>query len=777
MRLTDDQILEIIESYKRNSGNYTHVAFETGRSYNIVHRYIKLWQSGKLPIENAPPVVSPILHVATATIPMQPTDTIAMAELRRELATARRDRDELLKEREEMRRLNQFFDFVKGASAEVPSWINKSPRHGGKSAIPIAMLSDLHLDEVVKPEQVNFVNAFNREIAEARLKNFFNHTVELANDYIQGLKYEGIVIPLGGDIFSGIIHEELIETNAATIFESLLYWAEPMASGIRHLRDAFGRVFLPCVVGNHGRRQRKPHAKHRAQDNFDYFFYHLLQKLLSKEKGISWAISESADQPFTILTTRYLLTHGDQFKGGSGIAGLLSPLMLGDARKRQRETSVARPYDYLVMGHWHQLSFVRNIIVNGCFPAGQKVTTSNGSRDIIKVQKGDFVMSKDGSQQEVTHKFERKSNRLIGLKVYGLPDILEATPNHLIWASKASSGAAKVTPVRRKHISDLHGPAQWIPIDFLSPGDYVHVPFPKGENRPIDAETAWAYGLYIAEGNALLDAGASKRHHRINLTMHIREEAILQRWAKWFESVYNRTPRITLREKKSTSDLVVSVPRELSIQFREMFGHTSKHKHLPQGALFWANDLKCAILDGWITGDGHRAKQKDCRDTVSASTISEQLAWQMFYLAKASGFYPSINRLKAGGPRLNDTFSVHLNVGQHSIDIDGERFYQVSERFERHGDFDVYDLEVSGEHTYTVNGVGVHNSLKGMDEYAFISNFGFEPPQQAFWITDAKHKVTITAPIHVVSEDEQYTAITGEKAIAGMGENNAKTKK
>lgn len=365
MRLTDDQILEIIESFKRNAGNFTHTALETGRAYNVIHRYIKLWQSGKLPVKNAPPVVSPILHVATATIPMQPTDTIAIAELRRELASARRDRDELLKEREEMRRLNQFFDFVKGASAEIPPWLNKTPRSGGKSAIPIAMLSDLHLDEVVKPEQVNFVNAYNREIAEARLKNFFNHVVELASNYIQGLKYEGIVLPLGGDIFSGIIHEELVETNAATIFESLLYWAEPMASGIRHLRDVFGRVFLPCVVGNHGRRQRKPHAKYRAQDNFDWFFYHLLQQFLKQEKGINWAISESADQPFSVYTTRYLLTHGDQFRGGSGISGMLAPLLIGDARKRQRETAVQRSYDYMVMGHWHQLAFVKGLIING----------------------------------------------------------------------------------------------------------------------------------------------------------------------------------------------------------------------------------------------------------------------------------------------------------------------------------------------------------------------------------------------------------------------------
>jgi len=370
MRLTDVQIRALIDSYLRNRGNLTHTSLETGHCWNAVNRYIHLWQTGRLPMDNPPPVVSPITYVAAATAPSPihapaPGDSIALAEARRELAAARRDRDQLIKEREELQRLQQFFGFVREAQSTVPAWVTKAPSRGGKAAIPVAMLSDLHLDEVVKPEQVNFVNAYDRAIAEARLRLFFDHVVELANEYLQGLRYEGIVLPLGGDLFSGVIHEELVETNAATIFESLLYWAEPMASGIRHLRDTFGRVFLPVVVGNHGRRQRKPHAKHRAQDNFDYFFAHLLAKLLAGEKGITWAISEAADQPFTVLSTRYLLTHGDQFRGGSGIAGLLSPIMLGDARKRQRETSVARPYDYLVMGHWHQLSFFRNVIVNG----------------------------------------------------------------------------------------------------------------------------------------------------------------------------------------------------------------------------------------------------------------------------------------------------------------------------------------------------------------------------------------------------------------------------
>jgi hypothetical protein len=42
-----------------------------------------------------------------------------------------------------------------------------------------------------------------------------------------------------------------------------------------------------------------------------------------------------------------------------------SPLMLGDARKRKRSIAIDQPYDYLIMGHWHQYIMAKGIIVNG----------------------------------------------------------------------------------------------------------------------------------------------------------------------------------------------------------------------------------------------------------------------------------------------------------------------------------------------------------------------------------------------------------------------------
>ena len=262
-------------------------------------------------------------------------------------------------------RLHAFVDAIlQAGEPEPPRWTVKLPK-GGKEVTPTIFLSDQHFGEVVDPAKIEDLNEYNRAIAERRLKAFFENSVRLARDYIARSNYPGIVLAMGGDSFSGDIHEELARTNEGEIQDEILHWLEPMMAGIRLLADEFGRVFIPAVVGNHARGTKKPTNKMRVENNFDWLFVELLRRFLRDDRRISWHISRSADCDYRIYGTRYRLTHGDQFRGGSGIAGLLSPLMIGDARKRSRAQQAGRTYDYLMMGHWHQLAMFRNIIVNG----------------------------------------------------------------------------------------------------------------------------------------------------------------------------------------------------------------------------------------------------------------------------------------------------------------------------------------------------------------------------------------------------------------------------
>lgn len=248
-----------------------------------------------------------------------------------------------------------------------PSWLTPKRSRTDHVAIPCLLVTDIHWDEVVKPEQVDGINAYSRVIAEGRLRRAFDGAVRVSRDYLSNITYEGCQLFLGGDLLSGIIHEELRESNQATVVESILSVIEHIEAGINLLAATFERVHIAAVVGNHGRNTRKPRAKNRAQDNFDWLVYKLLEREYRGRAAITMQVADAADTHVPVYDTRYLLTHGDQFSGGSGISGALAPLLLGAHRKTRRQAAAGRPYDIMVMGHFHQSIFfpAKGIIVGG----------------------------------------------------------------------------------------------------------------------------------------------------------------------------------------------------------------------------------------------------------------------------------------------------------------------------------------------------------------------------------------------------------------------------
>ena len=245
-----------------------------------------------------------------------------------------------------------------------PKWLAlKKPKKS--SAIAVAMLSDTHWDEVVSPEEVDYVNKYDREIAEKRLYRFVDRTIALARDYVTGpVEVTGLTLFLGGDMVSGDIHEELTETNSGTMLETVVHWTGQLASAVTTLADHFGKVHIAGVVGNHGRRTRKSRSKKRVRDNFDWLIYQSVSTMLKDDKRITWQIPEAADTVVKVHDTKFLLTHGDKVRGGGGVGGIWPPI------KRMQFRMKANPqtaHDIMCIGHWHQLVLAPSagLVVNG----------------------------------------------------------------------------------------------------------------------------------------------------------------------------------------------------------------------------------------------------------------------------------------------------------------------------------------------------------------------------------------------------------------------------
>lgn len=121
------------------------------------------------------------------------------------------------------------------------------------------------------------------------------------------------------------------------------------------------------MVGNHGRNTKKPRHKGRVRDSFDWLIYQHVRTILklSNVQNVEMQISETADALWTTLGINYLLTHGDQASGGSGWGGIFSPIMRLYDKKLKSYQAQGLSFDYMIMGHWHQLFDAGPVLVNG----------------------------------------------------------------------------------------------------------------------------------------------------------------------------------------------------------------------------------------------------------------------------------------------------------------------------------------------------------------------------------------------------------------------------
>jgi len=259
----------------------------------------------------------------------------------------------------------------------IPQWLVDPVRGKALPGVPVAMWSDWHWGEVVFPDQVNGVNEFNLEVAHARAKRLLERTVRLLKNHVVNPDYPGIVLCLGGDMLSGDIHEELKESNDVPLLPALLDIYGVLCASIKVLADTFGKVFVPCVTGNHGRMSRKPQAKNRNFTNYDWLLYQLLAKHFANDPRISFYIPDGPDALFSVLGHKILLTHGDQFRGGDGMIGAIGPITRGNQKKLARNSAVNREYDTMMIGHWHQYMPLHRTLVNGSLKGYDEYANSN----------------------------------------------------------------------------------------------------------------------------------------------------------------------------------------------------------------------------------------------------------------------------------------------------------------------------------------------------------------------------------------------------------------
>lgn len=257
---------------------------------------------------------------------------------------------------------------IAAATTAPPRWtVEPGAKRGrGTPEVPVTVWSDWHMGEVVSSAETAGKNAYDPQIAEARVRRLVAATLSLARNHGPG-DYPGIVVNLLGDFVSGGLHPELAKTDAEEVLPTVLRCVELLSWGLGQIADAFGQVYVPCASGNHGRATQKPEFKRYIYKNFDWLIYQLLARAFAGDDRLVFDIPDTNEVHYRVFGQRYLAMHGDMLgvKGGDGIIGSLGPIARGETKVGKQAAALGLDYDVLVIGHWHQMIWLPRVIVAG----------------------------------------------------------------------------------------------------------------------------------------------------------------------------------------------------------------------------------------------------------------------------------------------------------------------------------------------------------------------------------------------------------------------------
>lgn len=258
--------------------------------------------------------------------------------------------------------LNQYQQLSKLSSVMIPQQWNIEQQVKGE-VTAFALSSDWHIDEVVIPEEIGYINEYNAEIGRKRIKTYFQVVLNLLNMCRTKSVVKRLVMGLLGDAISGWIHEELMEASAMTPPEAVLLAFELYVEGLDFLlkNAELDEIDVVCCCGNHSRITKKNQIKKSHKKSYEWLMYQFLTKwyAMKGEKRIKFKLPEGYFNWLTVYDYDIRFHHGNGIRYGGGVGGITIPL-----RKAIMQWNKARHADIDIMGHWHSRTTSGSYVIN-----------------------------------------------------------------------------------------------------------------------------------------------------------------------------------------------------------------------------------------------------------------------------------------------------------------------------------------------------------------------------------------------------------------------------
>jgi len=289
----------------------------------------------------------------------------------------RQHRDRLFKELLQQRSMtDSIVDAILGALPRIPERkIERLPvphlaAEEGQEQVGLLMFSDLHIGAAVDHEETGGFGEYNYPVFRRRLDALRDAVRSITLRERHFGPVNKLVVASLGDVIEG---DDIFPSQSQQIdmdlTEQFISAVNDIARFLVELLDTYETIFVPCVTGNHGRIGRKGQRKRHI--NWDYLVGHMLQaKLEAYSDRITIEVPKSPFTVVDILGFKFLLRHGDGIKSWMGLPYYGISRSVG--RWTAIQASTGDRFDYMLMGHFHQVATLpftaSEVLVNGSFP-------------------------------------------------------------------------------------------------------------------------------------------------------------------------------------------------------------------------------------------------------------------------------------------------------------------------------------------------------------------------------------------------------------------------
>jgi DNA-directed RNA polymerase beta' subunit len=174
--------------------------------------------------------------------------------------------------------------------------------------------------------------------------------------------------------------------------------------------------------------------------------------------------------------------------------------------------------------------------------------------------------------------------------------------------------------------------------------EHSHLP----DKFALDYDNGVMFGLYLADGCIHEKSGT------ISITKD--DKSVQEFVCKWFDK-YSITHRIDVSNKTSgVSTSVIGSSTLFAKFFKQLMGHGSRVKHVPDLSYTAPDEFVKGLLSGYISGDGCIEK-----GAITASSASKRLIEDIAFLCSRIGVFAkiSISKLKSNNFKTTDIATSH----------------------------------------------------------------------------------------------------------------------